>query len=206
MDVDGDGTLDIATGEWAPGGVVWFKGLGKAQFGPMRTFEETADENQDWAASTVFFVDWRGTGKLDALVGNIGGLVYLNENLGTRKEPRYGPRKPLQAGGKELAVANKSQPVAVDWDGDKVLDLLVGDDTGRLTFFKGLGGGKLAAGTPVMVGDAPLQIDARIKVHVCDWNRDGVRDLLVGSCVPYTGPDPERRYEGYVYLFLGKRP
>src|SRR5262249_40668130 len=55
-------------------------------------------------ASAVHAVDWRGTGKLDLIVGDIGGHVYLVPNEGTPQQWAFDKERPLKAGGKDLVV------------------------------------------------------------------------------------------------------
>ena len=81
MDLDGDGIGDILSGSF-PGELYFFKGKGKGEFAaPVRLQRRGKDINLG-ASSTVFAADWRGTGRLDLLVGNMQGDLYLIPNDG----------------------------------------------------------------------------------------------------------------------------
>ena len=141
-------------------------------------------------ASAVHAVDWDGDGKIDLLVGEIGGAVYLVPNEGTVTQYAFGKPQRLKAGGKPLLVAGDAGPFAVDWDGDGKMDLLVGAGDGSVWFYRNIGTGKtpvLAAGkqlvAPGFGSDAPRGSRHGIRSKVCavDWNGDGRLDLLVGD-------------------------
>ena len=76
-----------------------------------------------------------------------------------------------------------TRPFAVDWDGDKDLDLLVGNFTGTFYLFKGEGKGKfLPVPEQLKAGDQPLKIKGHHSdPFVVDWDKDGDLDLLSGS-------------------------
>ncbi|MCI0464198.1 MAG: VCBS repeat-containing protein, partial [Gemmataceae bacterium] len=145
-------------------------------------------------ASAVHAVDWDGDGRLDLLVGDIRGQVYLIPNEGTAKAYAFGKERQLQAGGKLLRVdGGDAGPFAADWDGDGRLDLLVGAGDGSVWFYRNVGNAKapeLAAGVRLIPpgeasfgADAPKQPRRGMRAKVCavDWNSDGRLDLLVGD-------------------------
>jgi len=105
VDLDGDGIGDILTGSF-PGELYFFQGKGEGQFAaPVKLQREGKDINLG-PASTVFAVDWRGTGRLDLLIGNMQGDLYLIPNDGSNAKPTYGSRQKLEAGG----PADRSSP------------------------------------------------------------------------------------------------
>jgi hypothetical protein len=70
--------------------------------------------------------------------------------LAAAAEPRFHPPIRLKAGGVPIRVEapGYAAPCLADVDGDGKLDLLVGQfRQGKIQVFKGLGGGKFAAGT-----------------------------------------------------------
>jgi hypothetical protein len=144
-------------------------------------------------ASAVHAVDWDGDGRIDLLVGDIGGNVYLLRNEGTPKAYAFGKPRQLQAGGKPLRVEGDAGPFAADWEGDGKLDLLVGSGDGSVWFYRNVGTAKapeLAAGVRLVPpGEATFGTGApkgprrgiRAKVCAVDWDGDGRLDLLVGD-------------------------
>ena len=154
-------------------------------------------------ASAVHAVDWEGDGRIDLLVGDIRGRVFLVPNEGTPTHYAFGKERQLQAGGKPLKVDGDAGPFACDWDGDGKLDLLVGSGDGSVWFYRNIGKGKepeLAEGVQLVPpGEAeygpkaPREPRRGIRAKVCavDWDGDGRLDLLVGD---YTTQKPDRRY------------
>ncbi len=76
--------------------------------------------------------------------------------------------------------------VAGDFDGDGIPDLIVGDDYGKLTLFRGDGTGSFAR-----AGDV-AQLDSVSSITVADFDRDGREDIAVSD---WRG--------GVVTIFLG---
>jgi hypothetical protein len=207
VDLDGDGIGDILTGSF-PGELYFFKGKGKGAFAaPLKLQREGKDINLG-PSSTVFAADWRGTGRLDLLVGNMQGDLYLISNDGTTANPAYGTPRRLEAAGKRIEAPHHgdSQPVAADWDGDGLLDLIVGWGDGSVVWYRNVGSRtepKLAKGV-TLVRAAPWpnyddnappakynQPGVRAKVCVVDWNGDGRLDLLIGDFGGHYGEKPQ---------------
>lgn len=87
----------------------------------------------------------------------------------------------------------KSSPLVVDWDDDGVLDLLVTGSyrhpaSHAVTFFRGVktdAGHRFHPGVdllPAADGAKALPGSGQ-RVYVDDWNRDGVKDLIIGASV-----------------------
>jgi len=197
VDFDGDGIGDILTGCFA-GELYFFKGKGRGEFAAAVKLQRQGQDINLGASSTVFATDWRGTGRLDLLVGNMQGDIYWLPNDGTKAKPAYGAPRKLGAGGQPIQAPHHgdSQPIAADWDGDGLLDLIVGWGDGSVVWYRNVGSRtepKLAKGVTLVArapwpnydDNAPPSRDSkpgvRAKVCVVDWNGDGRLDLLVGD-------------------------
>jgi hypothetical protein len=144
--------------------------------------------------------DWDGDGDLDLVLGFIQGGVRLYLNQGGLK---FDQGTPLTAGGSPIQ-ASDGGPALADWNRDGVLDLLLGDEAGGVTFYAGAqkGATDLRPGVQLLERlseeerdrhvledpKAPLGIRAtrpgiRAKPFAADWNADGKLDLLVGDFV-----------------------
>jgi hypothetical protein len=208
VDLNGDGILDVTSGQYTPGIVTFFEGTptGFRKGVPIEEvgIDPRGKQDMKTTMATANFVDWDGDGDYDMIVGNVLGEVFVNINQGTPKQFKFGQRVPVMAAGKPIKVTSKSDPLPVDWDGDGVLDLLVGDEMAGITFFRGVKGPAGAertfkAGVPLIPGKEKVVPGYRLRLAVADWNNDGKLDLLVGNCERVNDVTT-----GNVYLFLRK--
>ncbi len=162
-------------------------------------------------ASAVSLADWDRDGKLDLVVGSINGRVDFVPNVS--RDGKLVFRRGRPVGDDPRQVSSDAGPLVVDWDGDGVPDLLVGESSGAVTFYRGQG----KEGPPVLgagvqlVPPLPDSSDIRCrrdehgvwtlpplgrpghrtKLAAYDWNGDGKLDLLVGDACTAVTPEPE---------------
>jgi len=154
-------------------------------------------------ASSVHAVDWNADGKIDLLIGEVEGRVYLVPNEAKGKGLAFGKERALYAGGKVIQVpGGDAGPFAADWDGDGKTDLLVGAGDGSVWFYRNVGTARepeLASGVQlVSPGENTQGPDAsreprrgvRAKICAVDYDGDGRLDLLVGDYARHRRPEP----------------
>src|SRR5262249_18557896 len=66
--------------------------------------------------------DWNGDGLVDLLIGGATGHVLYYPNRGTRSEPQFAYAHLLTTADGPLDVGWSAAPLAVDWDGDGLVD------------------------------------------------------------------------------------
>jgi hypothetical protein len=216
-DYDGDGKVDLIVGadDWTEYG--WdnaYDASGKWTNGPLRGFVyllrntgttaapkyetpvkimagERPVETFGWPSPN--FADFKGNGKLDLICGEFRDSFTYFENIGTRTEPKYAPGRPLRTpDGKALTMdLEMITPVAIDWNKDGRMDLIVGDEDGRVAFIENTG--KVSAdGTPQFLPPRYFQQEAdEVKCGALatpvgvDWDGDGAMDIVSGNTAGY---------------------
>jgi hypothetical protein len=137
VDINGDGELDIVSGNFGGTFYVFF-GDGKNGFSATGEWLQSGGKKMHVPHhSDPFFADWDGDGDQDMLSGSADGGVYLFTNTGTKRFPHFGPsqqiakpsiNKGVKFGSDHLTGPQSSTRVwADDMNGDGKLDLLVGD-------------------------------------------------------------------------------
>jgi hypothetical protein len=218
LDLDGDGDLDlIAAGHGLYVG--WFENTGSRTSPrlafrgglPMRATAKTPVHLGNIITPSTFDVD--GDGTFDLLSGNEAGLIVWSRNSGTAAKPVFGPTQPLpNVDGKPLEMFSKdlgtsmwgpledwderTSPVAVDWDGDGLWDVVTSTMSGRLYWIRNAGtrqAPRFEAPRAIEGPSGPLVGTPRSRPGAIDWNGDGVPDLIV----------PDER--GVLTIYLGSR-
>lgn len=224
-DWDGDGDLDLIVGD-AGGDVQLFENVGtpndprfalpvklcaegkpiRIQAGPTGSIQGPAEAKYGYTCPCV--ADWSGNGLPDLILSDVTGGHTLFINVGTRSRPELAAGQPILCGGKPLQTVWRVRPWAVDWDGDGVVDYLTLDDRGLLTLYKRAPAAGLTEverwltlqyedGTPIKL-DGPARDEGRAKLHVVDYNGNGVWDILFGL----KGGQPLANGSNHAHLFL----
>ena len=184
-----------------------YKGLPGGKYAAAKRILATNGKPiSDESAQSPCFGDWDGDGDYDMVVGFIQGPVKLYLNNG---KMAFTERGKLTASGKVISESDGG-PCVVDWDGDGMLDLLMGSGEGGVQFYRGKTRGSLDLATGVKVVDAgthgwqarasdpsgrhpfvPFEPGVRTKPFAADWNDDGKLDLLVGDYISVK-PQPRK--------------
>ena len=147
--------------------------------------------------ATPTVVDWDNDGTRDLVVGALDGKLRVYVNAGPDSSWDFRTVQFVQNAGADLVVpAQRSSPHVADLDGDGNKDVLSGDTEGQLLFYSNSG----SDASPSFSGYSLVEADSvpinlpdfpRSRPFVCDWNSDGVLDILVGA-----GDGLVRLYEG----------
>ena len=201
MDLDGDGGSDVLSGSF-PGELYWFRRLPEGGFAAGETLKDADGKPINLgSATTVFAADWNADGRLDLLVGNLLGEVFVLLNRGETTRLAWQAAQPLEAEGKPVTVNGDAAPVAADWDGDGRLDLVIGSENGSVVWHRNTATQRLPqlVAAETLIGASPVgwrdddrrqpgQWGLRAKICVVDYNGDGRLDILLGDrCGSYTG-------------------
>jgi len=168
-DVNGDGSLDIVTANFATGTVSVFLGKGDGTFSDDVDYSVESSATSKTAASDPSFValgDFNGDGHLDIATANGGSssaAVLLGKGDGT-----FATAVTFPTGGSPSSLA------LGDVNHDGKLDLVAATSAG-LTVMLGNGDGTLNAGVDLSIG-SPITSAA-----LADMNGDGKLDLVVGA-------------------------
>ncbi|MBC2595245.1 VCBS repeat-containing protein [Ruficoccus amylovorans] len=118
--------------------------------------------------------DWNGDGVQDFICGNSTGYVLFFQNVGTDEQPAFLPGTRVQAAGEDIHIQagysgsvqgtkearwGYNSPTVVDWNGDGLLDIIMGDITGEYTVYLNRGTPqepRLDAAKPIYCYGIPL--------------------------------------------------
>ena len=178
------------------------------QAGPSGSIQGPAEAK--WGYTTLSVADWDHDGLPDLIVNSIWGKIIWYENLGTRTKPLLAAAKPIEVEwegqapkpewnwwnpeGKALVTQWRTTPVATDWTGDGLTDLVMLDHEGFLALYKReKRGDKLVLmpgervfrmegeESPLRLNDGTAGKSGRRKISVVDFDGDGRRDIILNS-------------------------
>lgn len=217
-DFDGDGVVDLlvgvedwsfygwddawdSNGKWVAGPlrgfVYWFRGKGGTQSGefeaPVQLKMETGEALETFGCPSPNLHDWDADGDLDLLCGEfLDGFTYF-ENVGSREAPQFASGRKINNSRGELLKMELQMivPVAFDWDRDGAMDLIVGDEDGRVAFIRNTG--RINENRNPQFEDPKyfqqmadtLKCGALATPVGVDWDQDGDEDILSGNTAGY---------------------
>ncbi|WP_020528698.1 FG-GAP repeat domain-containing protein [Flexithrix dorotheae] len=213
VDYENDGDLDIIVGIQDGEDYGWdnaFNDEGVWTNGPLHGFVyliENIDGTYElkdkilaggkpidvYGAPSPNFDDFDNDGDLDIICGEFIDKFTWFENIGTRENPKYAEGKYL-SNDKGIITMDLEMivPVSIDWDKDGDIDLIVGDEDGRVAFMENTGVIK----DKMPVFESPryfqqkaeyLKFGALVTPFSTDWDDDGDEDLICGNSAGYIG-------------------
>ena len=191
-DLDGDGDLDLVSGDI---------------FGTLRYFANTtphqpaADFAEQTGAANPFnavdvgdrsrpsFADLDGDGDLDAVVGEVNGILRYFENTGSAIAPAFTARTGAANPFNGVDIGSTSTPSFADLDGDGDLDAIVGAPggggvAGTLRYFQNTGTALAPAFTERTGAANPfngVDLGQLSTPSFADLDGDGDLDAVVGN-------------------------
>ena len=130
--------------------------------------------------SAPYLLDIDQDGDLDLLIGNYAGRVILYLNKGSKKKPLF-VLESTRFG--SIKVTKNAVPAFFDWNQDKYLDMIIGNEEGTLQLV--LSPGKTSDEIPnwIEVENALLSFNVYALSHplITDFDADGAPDLLIGN-------------------------
>jgi len=232
-DWDGDGMLDIISGN-SVGNILFFRNTGTnkvpvylppvaltaggeaihIQPGYREDIQGPGEARWGYTCPTV--VDWNNDGLPDLLTGDSRGKFMVYMNRGSKTKPQLEPEQPVYMKGMNLfggwrvkpgvgKLGNRMAYIILDTDNEFHLYWQVDEynveDGGKL---------KLNDGRFIKANRRPGGQVGRAKIHLVDWDLDGVTDMLVGTGRAQAVPDPvnglpynrAKKNEGGAVLFM----
>ncbi|MGQ8337471.1 FG-GAP repeat domain-containing protein [Sunxiuqinia sp. A32] len=135
--------------------------------------------------------DFDNDGDLDLICGEFVDRFSWFENIGTRENPVFAKGRLLNNGdGLVTMDLEMMRPTAIDWNQDGNMDLLVGDEDGRIAFIENTG--EVNNNMPVFKSVVYLKQEADfvkfgalVTPYSVDWDEDGDEDLICGNSAGY---------------------
>lgn len=210
-DFDADGRRDLLVGSGANGRVNFYRNTNTDAAPKLAPAVELMTGagvlSVSWRATPCAH-DWDEDGLVDLLCGNGDGYIYFFRNTNTSQAPIYAPGVRLEAGGTTLDLGDRAVPRVFDWDGDALKDLVCSAVAGVFWCRNTNRNSQPILQTPIALkvpvsaqGLQPINTSVRMRLHLADWNNDGVMDLLLGNA-----DGTVLFFEGYRFAFSGISP
>lgn len=202
IDFDGDSLFDMMCALAIKGNnyLFFFKNIGTNEIPEYENPVKIKTEDNQPIGSKLYLevplADYDKDGDFDFLgIDKFGKLIYF-ENIGSATNHKYKVGKQLINDGMSLQMESKHggamKPRASDFNNDGYIDLLIGDEEGKVALLKNTG--KVNNGIPVFLQPQFLQQKAKyvdfgalVAPRVFDWDNDGLDDIVAGNGAGYIG-------------------
>lgn len=177
VDVDSDGDLDLISGIF-DGTLIYYQNDGNGNY-----IEQTGMDSPFGTIDVGFrsdpqLIDIDSDGDLDLLLGDSDGtfIYYQNDGNGNYIE-QTGMNNPFEG----LGMGNRTSPQIIDVDKDGHLDLISGEQLGKILYYKNDGSGNYSQQTGVANPFDAIDIGYFSAPQLIDVDKDGDLDLIIGE-------------------------
>ena len=145
------------------------------------------------------------------LIGDTNGNVQVYLNSSSNNNPVLAAAYYIQAAGVRLNAGRRATPVVDDWNGDGKKDLLTGGMDGKIKVYINTGTDSSPAFESfyfLQAAGGDFRTDSRSAPRVYDWNKDGLKDLMIGEMdghlfyLKNIGSNETPAFDKYDKLFL----
>ncbi len=182
IDADGDQDLFIGEGGWqsddAGGNIHFYRNDGTKTNPVWSLVTHTYHEIDVGSFSAPTFVDIDGDGDFDMFIGNKEGTINFYRNNGTPSSPSWAPAERNYG---SIDIGRYSTPMFCDIDGDSDFDLFVGNEEGKICFYRNDGTASSPGWTFVTNDFNSIDVGSRSAPSFVDIDGDGDIDIFVGE-------------------------
>lgn len=210
-DGDGDPDLIVGVGDWTEYGwdnafdkqgnwlngplhgyVYWIENRGGKYVEP-KLITAAGKPVDVYGMPSPNFADFDNDGDLDLICGEFLDKFTYFQNIGSRNKPNYAEGVLLTDGQRTITMdLEMIVPVAFDWDRDGDVDLVVGQEDGRVALVENTG--RTVQGIPLFLPPVffrqqadEVKFGALVTPFSFDWDDDGDDDLICGNTAGYVG-------------------
>jgi len=203
-DIDADGDLDCFLGNFQ-GTISYFENNGDSNIPDYSfitwTYAGIDIGNYPYAGrSDPVFIDIDADGDLDAFTSGGRGLVHYWENQGTTQEPFF---VWITDSLENIDVPGRAHLDFLDIDADNDYDLLIGDNTGKIQYFKNIGNSSLFDFELETSQMSNIDIGDKASPCFVDIDSDNDYDLFIGErygTISYYRNDGDSANYNYTYV------
>jgi len=191
LDFDGDGVHDLLCALQSKQGeyVLFFKNMGTDDNPQYAESREIIKKGKALLGKAAF-ADYDNDGDYDFVaVDEFSNIIYF-ENTGTKQKYKFQKGSPLFYNREQLQFysryGNAIKLRTVDLDRDGKIDLIAGDEDGKVSFIKNTG--KSENGLPLFLPPKFLRQQAKFvdfgaltAPRIYDWDNDGLDDIVAGN-------------------------
>lgn len=203
IDFDGDSVPDLVCALESRRGqrrLLFFKNSGSEEKPVYEKPATIQTENGEPIGSQlslrVMLADYDNDGDLDYIaIGAYADFTYF-ENTGTRTHYKFAAGRKLTGNGQTIQMqshyGSAIKATAIDWDKDGYVDLIAGDEDGKVSLIRN--SGHVMDGMPQFLQPRFFQQKAKYvdfgaltAPRVFDWDGDGKDDIVSGNGAGYIG-------------------